>query len=462
MGVDSVKVTLKGASGVAYTDTSGRFQLESGPSALRAGRAVRANVVWRAAARAVEWTAGVGPVTVEIRDSKGTLIRRSESRGGEAGRLEVTPPGKGVYFADVRAGGRRLAWQWWELEGSANRAPGGTRDAVYSLGGPSLAKSAAEGDTLIFERRGFEMGRMAVGATSSGLEFKMKRTPIKLLIIDGASNHDWKQMTKVLKALLNKAGFFTVTVSTAPSASPTQAPDSWNAWNPPIAENEIVILNYNSGDNINSPRWLRKQEQALEAFVSGGGGLYILHSANNGFPKWEEFNKMIGTGWRASNFGFALEVGSDLKVIRIPAGTGSGTNHGNRINTHINILNPHPIHKGYPKKYMTAILEIYYYARGPAENCTVLSYAYDSPEAGGTRKNWPIELMLDYGKGRVYNSTPGHLWPGESVPPAIKDLSWQTTLVRASEWLARKEVFYPVPTPFNTETKIESRDIVLQ
>lgn len=38
----------------------------------------------------------------------------------------------------------------------------------------------------------------------------------------------------------------------------------------------------------------------------------------------------------------------------------------------------------------------------------------------------------------------GHVWAGETLPDAIRDVAFQTTFIRAAEWLARKEVLYPL------------------
>ncbi|GIS63534.1 MAG: hypothetical protein CM1200mP2_57590 [Planctomycetaceae bacterium] len=32
---------------------------------------------------------------------------------------------------------------------------------------------------------------------------------------------------------------------------------------------------------------------SLEKYVTGGGGLVIVHAANNAFPQWGEWNKMM-------------------------------------------------------------------------------------------------------------------------------------------------------------------------
>jgi hypothetical protein len=105
-------------------------------------------------------------------------------------------------------------------------------------------------------------------------------------------------------------------------------------------------------------RWPRQAEQRLEKYVRDGGGLYILHSANNAFPHWKEYDKLIGLGWRPRSSGYALEVDSNKNIIRIPPGEGNGTGHGARFNAIIQILNRHPINNDYPEQWKTANTEV--------------------------------------------------------------------------------------------------------
>jgi len=275
------------------------------------------------------------------------------------------------------------------------------------------------------------------------------RKPIRVLIVDGFSNHHWQQTTRVVRQILAETGRFDVAVSTTPAS-----PDGpgWDTWRPRFADYDVVIQNTN---NIGKPqfRWPTDVEAALEDYVRGGGGLHILHSANNAFAHWKEYDLMIGLGWRGKDAGWALEIDGDGNVVRIPPGKGRGTSHGPRADTTVTILNRHPINQGFPPCWRTPSLEVYVYARGPAENLTVLSYAHDK----ATGKNWPIDWVVRYGDGRVYNSTFGHLWRDEVEPAGIRCIGFQTTLVRATEWLATGKVTWPLPAAFPTETTLSLR-----
>lgn len=269
--------------------------------------------------------------------------------------------------------------------------------------------------------------------------------PIRVLIIDGFSNHDWEQTTAVTRWILEGSGRFIVDVSTIPVDSTQRS-----RWLPKFSAYPVVIQNTNNIHNSRL-RWPVQAEQALEKYVKDGGGLYILHSANNSFPHWKEYDKMIGLGWRPDSVGYALEIDSEKHIVRIPPGEGMSTGHGNRFNALIQILNRHPINNKYPDQWQTANTEVYYFPRGPAENLTVLSYAYDSAT---THRTWPVEWVVNYGKGRVYNSSMGHLWKGDVYPPAYRCVGYQTTVIRVTEWLATGKVTYPVPTNFPTKASV--------
>lgn len=272
--------------------------------------------------------------------------------------------------------------------------------------------------------------------------FAQKRKLIRVLIVDGFSNHDWKQTTKLTKWMLEESGRFEVDVFTVPVDSLLQLD-----WKPGFKKYAVVIQNTN---NIHDHRlrWPRHAEKELENFVKDGGGLYVLHSANNAFPHWAEYDKMIGLGWRPQSFGYALEIDSNRNIIRLPPGDGRSTRHGDRFNAIIQILNRHPINKNYPDKWQTVNTEVYNFPRGPAENLTVLSFAYDSTDS---HKMWPVEWIVSYGMGRVYNSSMGHLWTGEVYPAPYRCIGYQTTVIRATEWLATGKVTYPVPGNFPKE-----------
>jgi len=266
---------------------------------------------------------------------------------------------------------------------------------------------------------------------------------IKVLIIDGYSNHDWSYTTEVIKSLLIHSGFCEIDISTAPA---NNDPD-YLRWNPDFSKYNVVIQNVNSLGNGNT--WPEKVRFSFENYIKQGGGMYVFHSANNSFPEWEEYNKMIGLGWRAHDQGHSIEI-IDNKMVRINSGTGQRTSHGPRLDLVVKILKDHPINQGFPDEWKTPDIELYTYARGPALNIDVLSYAYDNK----TGMNWPVDWVVQYGKGRIYNATYGHLWHDERMPQSIQCVGFQTSFLRAIQWLARRKVTVKIPEKFPTRNEI--------
>ena len=153
---------------------------------------------------------------------------------------------------------------------------------------------------------------------------------------------------------------------------------------------------------------------------------------------------MIGLGWRKKEFGWAIAVSAAGELIRIPPGEGRDTGHGERLDTVVKRRGEHPIHVRLPREWFTPDIEVYHHARGPAEQLDVLSYGYE-PETG---MNWPLEWAVAFGQGRVYTSTFGHVWAGDTQPERMRCAGLQTVVVRALHWLAGRAVPTDVPDDF--------------
>src|SRR4029077_12566846 len=209
-------------------------------------------------------------------------------------------------------------------------------------------------------------------------------------------------------------------------------------WLPELKKFDVVIQT--SSDLFGKgPIWCAPARDAFERFVREGGGVLVLHSGNNAFADWDAYNKIIGLGWRKKDYGYALRVGADESIERIPPGQGAGSNHGPRSDRVIHRIGDHPIHAGLPRTWMTPMIEVYTHARGPAENLTVLSWAEDAK----TQEHWPIEWVVQYGEGRIYNSPFGHVWRDETDPVGMRCAGFQTIFVRALQWVAKRPVTFP-------------------
>jgi type 1 glutamine amidotransferase len=273
---------------------------------------------------------------------------------------------------------------------------------------------------------------------------------VKLLIIEGVSNHDWKHRLALVREILARDGSFEVEVSVTPAEANDPA---WAKWRPDFSKYDVVLSGYNNLGG--KAQWPKEVQQAFEKFVRGGGGFYAYHEANNSFAEWPEYNEMIGLGWRKKNYGSAIVVRADESLQRIPAGEGDDTGHGNLSDVVVHQLGEHPIHAGLPRAWKAADIEVFCYARGPATNLTVLAYAGDAQ----TKLQFPIEWTVQYGQGRVFVSTYGHVWWDQNDPKGMKCAAFQSIMVRALKWLAKRPADETAPTDFPTADAVSLRQL---
>ena len=263
---------------------------------------------------------------------------------------------------------------------------------------------------------------------------------IKAMIVDGQNNHDWKSTTPVLKEVLEKTGRFAVDIATSPAKKAPK--EEWAKFHPEFASYGVVVLNY-QGET-----WPDDVKKSFEDYMSGGGGLVVYHFAVAGWPEWDNFNKMIGLGWKKNTFGDRWFMDDRGKWVRQPKGEGPGNGHGPAHVFDVAICDPdHPITKGFPAKWTHIKDELYHGQRGPAENMHILATAFSKSDKGGTGANEPMAWTVQYGKGRVFVTLLGHDGPATADPGAA------ALLARGAEWAATEKVTIPVPAELPAASK---------
>jgi type 1 glutamine amidotransferase len=245
-----------------------------------------------------------------------------------------------------------------------------------------------------------------------------------------------------MKGFLEETGLFTVDVATtAPKGvDPVFAPD--------FSAYSVVVSNYNGAP------WPEKTQKALDTFVKNGGGLVIVHAADNAFGNWPQYNQMIGLGgWggRDQRSGPYVYLNDDGAEVRDTA-EGRGGHHGRQHEFAIVVRDrEHPITKGMPVEWMHTKDELYDSLRGPALNMDILATAFSDPATGGTGRHEPMIFVVSYGKGRVFHTPMGHAEYSQECVGFI------TTLQRGTEWAASGKVTQEIPEDFPTADATSSR-----
>lgn len=196
---------------------------------------------------------------------------------------------------------------------------------------------------------------------------------IRVLILTGmdVSAHDWKARTQALQEILAADPRFQIGVETDPEFLAK----------PALFNYDVILLNFYSA-NKDFPG--KASRDNLVKFVgTQGRGLFILHFACGNFPDWPEFNQMAG-------------------LVFTPEGRPGYHDRYQPFNVDITDSH-HPVTKGLGPQ-LKAHDECYYCLGGATGPYDILATAHSQ----NTKKDHPMALTVQYGKGRTFHTPLGH------------------------------------------------------
>lgn len=219
-----------------------------------------------------------------------------------------------------------------------------------------------------------------------------------------------------MQSVLGENGLFSVTI--------TEMPDTLTDTS--LKPFQVILSNWNNFPVTNCS-WPERTKKALLNFVKNGGGIVFVHAAGSANYDWPEFQTMAVASW------------------------GDKTRHGKVAPFQVKFTNAqHPVTKGLIDFWTTDELWI---NSGISGTPTVLAEAFAPASNKGSDKPEPILFCGKFGEGRTFTMLLGH------DRQTMKNLGFQTLLLRAAEWAASGKVTVPLPAelkirPASTPAKL--------
>jgi type 1 glutamine amidotransferase len=112
--------------------------------------------------------------------------------------------------------------------------------------------------------------------------------PIRVLLLSGQNNHDWKVTTPLLEAILAGDGRLEVDVTEEPGALTARSLEPY----------DVVVSNWNAyGLEPAATAWPEETREAYLDFVRQGGGHVVVHAGSSSFDDWDDYRRLTLAWW---------------------------------------------------------------------------------------------------------------------------------------------------------------------
>lgn len=236
---------------------------------------------------------------------------------------------------------------------------------------------------------------------------------IRVLILTGRNNHNWKETTPKLRDLLEASGKFSVNT--------TVPPHGLTADN--LQNYDVILSNWNSwggGSKEVEAEWTDAAREAYLDFVRAGKGHVAVHAGGSSFyGDWPEYRKVSLVFWNLGT-------------------TGHGRQHEFKVRI------DQPNHAMMTSLREFTIRDELWNRPGVVEGATVLVSAHSDKqkEPQGTDQWEPSAVIANYGQGRCFATLLGH------DAKIMENEGFQQLLIRGVEWAATgKTSDQPEPGP---------------
>jgi len=225
---------------------------------------------------------------------------------------------------------------------------------------------------------------------------------LRVLVLSGANNHNWRETTPAIKAALEESGRFQVDVE---DNVPGMKPEAF-------APYQVILGNFNTfGKDAAAVVWDAAMKKAFLDHLAHGHGLVIVHAGSSVFYDWPEFQKLACGSWKD--------------------GTSHGPIHVDKVTF---TEEKSPITSGLQPFW---IRDEFWQNTGldPAAKTLATVLVVDSAKNSG--KSHPLVCTSESAGARGFALFLGH------DGAAMKNTAWRSLLQRGAEWAATGKVTLP-------------------
>lgn len=225
--------------------------------------------------------------------------------------------------------------------------------------------------------------------------------PIRVLILTGRNNHNWKETTSKLQDLLETSGKFSVETTVPPQGLTSENLEKY----------DVILSNWNSWGGSSKQaeaEWTDEAREAYLTFVRQGKGHVTIHAGGSSFYEgWPEYRKVSLVFWDLGKTGHGrqheFKVRIDQPEHAVTSGLGEFTIHDELWNK-----------------------------PGVVEGATVLASANSDKQNGprGTGQWEPSVVIATYGQGRCFATLLGH------DAKVMENKGFQQLVIRGVQWAA--------------------------
>jgi type 1 glutamine amidotransferase len=237
---------------------------------------------------------------------------------------------------------------------------------------------------------------------------------LRVLLLSGQNNHDWRQTTPIIRGALEKCGRFVVDVTEHPERVTAETLSAYT----------VIVSNWNSFHRDEPPPvvdWPPETRRAFVDFVRDGGGFVTVHAGGSSFydDTWPTYHELV-----LARYGFGQ--------------TGHGVQHVFAVQIEDA---EHPITCGMRDFFLHDEL---WHRPAVVSGATVLASAFSSTESKGSGQYEPVAFVRRFGQGRCFATLLGH------GPRALRNPAFASLLARGTEWAATGEVTLSLPANWPT------------